>query len=108
MTYEEFLLSKVPEAVKSGMHVTDSDVHPLLKPHQHDIVRWAVMGGRRAIFASFGLGKTMMQLEALRLIKREKGGKALVVCPLGVRQEFKIDAAKLGISVEYVRTDAVC
>jgi hypothetical protein len=69
MTYEEFLLSKVPEAVKSGMHVTDSDIHPLLKPHQRDIVRWAVMGGKRAIFASFGLGKTMMQLESLRLIR---------------------------------------
>jgi len=105
MTYEEFLLSKVPEAVKSGMHVTDSDVRPLLKPHQRDIVRWAVMGGKRAIFASFGLGKTMMQLEALRIIKKEKGGKVLVVCPLGVRQEFKIDAEKLGISVEYVRNN---
>ena len=105
MTYEEFLLSKVPEAIKSGLHVTDSDVHTLLKPHQRDIVRWAVMGGKRAIFASFGLGKTMMQLEALRIIKKEKGGKVLVVCPLGVRQEFKIDAEKLGISVEYVRNN---
>jgi vacuolar-type H+-ATPase catalytic subunit A/Vma1 len=29
-------------------------------------VRWAVRGGRRAIFAAFGLGKTVIQLETLR------------------------------------------
>jgi len=64
------------------------------------------MGGRRAVFASFGLGKTLIQLEICRLIRKHKGGKALIVCPLGVRQEFKTDAVKLGVSVEYVRTSA--
>lgn len=105
-SYEEFLLQKVPEAVKSGLYVKDEEINPILFPHQRDIVRWAVMGGRRAIFASFGLGKTVMQLETLRLVKQAHGGKALIVCPLGVRQEFKHDAEMLGISVEYVRTDA--
>ena len=31
-------------------------------PHQQDIINWCIEGGRRAIFASFGLGKTVMQL----------------------------------------------
>jgi SNF2 family DNA or RNA helicase len=104
--YEAFLLRKVPEAVKSGARIEDSDINPILFPHQRDIVRWAVIGGRRAIFASFGLGKTVMQLETLRLVQKAQGGKALIVCPLGVRQEFRKDAAMLGITTEYVRTDA--
>ena len=104
--YEEFLMRKVPEAVKCGARIEDSDINPILFPHQRDIVRWAVIGGRRAIFASFGLGKTVMQLETLRLVQKVHGGKALIVCPLGVRQEFRKDAVMLGISTEYVRTDA--
>lgn len=106
MTYDEFLLNKIPEAVRSGIVLEDSDVSGILFPHQRDTVRWAVMGGRRAVFASFGLGKTLIQLEICRLIRLHKGGKALIVCPLGVRQEFKTDALKLGVSVEYVRTNA--
>jgi hypothetical protein len=31
------------------------------------LVKWLVEGGRRALFANFGLGKTMIQLEAMRL-----------------------------------------
>ena len=105
MTYEEFLHGKIPEAVRSGIMIEDSEISSVLFPHQRDTVRWAVMGGKRAVFASFGLGKTLIQLESLRLIRKHKGGKVLVVCPLGVRQEFKHDAQKIGVSVEYVKSD---
>ena len=30
-----------------GFPVHDDDLHPILLPHQRDIVRWAVLGGRR-------------------------------------------------------------
>jgi hypothetical protein len=63
------------------------------KPHQADVVAWAVRGGRRAVFGAFGLGKTLMQLEAERLLlKKMGGGRGLIVTPLGARQEFKKDA----------------
>ena len=78
-------------------------IHPNLLPHQRDIVAWAVTGGRRAIFAAFGLGKTPMQVECCRLIIERAGGKALIVCPLGVRQEFKRDAAIVGCVTKFVR-----
>ena len=78
-------------------------VNPILKEHQAAIVRWAVKGGRRAIFAAFGLGKSVIQLETLRLILARVGGRAIIVCPLGVRQEFRRDAAMLGIGVTFVR-----
>ena len=104
--YEQFLHGKVAFDTTYGFPVPDSDVHPSLFPHQRAIVRWAVEGGRRAIFAAFGLGKSVMQLETLRLILDREGGKALVICPLGVRIEFAADARMLGTETRFVRTDA--
>jgi DNA modification methylase len=103
-TYEEFLIEKVNFDRSFGFPVPASAINPILKPHQRDIVRWAVAGGRRAIFAAFGLGKSIMQLETLRLILAHEGGRALIVCPLGVRQEFVRDARDLlGLHVTFIR-----
>jgi len=78
-----------------------------LKPHQRDAIEWAIKGGKRALFESFGLGKTIQQLIICNEIIKEKGGIALIVCPLGVMQEFNNDAEnKLGIKIEYVKTNA--
>lgn len=93
--YIEFLKSKMVIAPKSGIGIDKGEISDVLKPHQRDIVMWAVQGGRRAIFAAFGLGKTIMQLEWCRLIHAHKGGKMLIICPLGVKQEFMRDAEKL-------------
>ncbi len=105
MNYLEFLKSKIELAPVSGFGVDPSEVHPALKPHQRDAVIWAVKGGRRALFESFGLGKTIQELEFCRLVVKHKSGKALIVLPLGVRQEFERDAVKLlGMDPpEYVR-----
>ena len=101
MTYDEFLREKVRFDRTFGFE--PGPVNPILKGHQAQIVQWAVRGGRRAIFAAFGLGKSVMQLEVLRLILAEKGGRALIIAPLGVRQEFRRDAAMLGQSITFVR-----
>lgn len=107
MNYEEFVADKVRSLEKEyGFEVTPDEVHPDLFPHQNEIVRWACKGGRRAIFAAFGLGKSVMQLECIRLSLEHAGGHGLIVCPLGVRQEFKRDAAMLGINIEFVQEDS--
>ena len=93
--YSEFLQSKMVIAPKSGIRVEREEISAALKPHQRDAVQWAAEGGRRAIFAAFGLGKTVMQLEWCRLIHERKGGRLLIVCPLGVKQEFMRDAKDL-------------
>ena len=66
---------------------------------------WAIRGGRRALFESFGLGKTVQEIEFCHQIIKHKGGKALIVLPLGVKQEFTHDAVEvLGYKKpEYVR-----
>lgn len=106
MNYDQFLKSKVIIAPESGFDVNPSEVSDALKPHQRDAVIWACKGGRRALFESFGLGKTVQELEFCRLVVKHVGGKALITLPLGVRQEFTRDAVEiLGIEKpEYVRT----
>ena len=103
MNYADFLRAKIKLAEQYGFDVADSDVHPILKPHQRDMVRWMVRMGRAACFAAFGLGKSVIQLEAVRLTLTQAGGMGLIVIPLGVRQEFIRDAAMLGIRVKFIR-----
>lgn len=91
-TYEEFLRSKMELAPKSGFETDPSEINSILKPHQRDAVQWAVRSGRRALFERFGLGKTVQKLEWCRIVTERQGGQALLVLPLGVRQEFTHDA----------------
>ncbi|MGC0251538.1 DNA methyltransferase [Pseudactinotalea sp. Z1748] len=107
LAYEDFLREKVNFDTAIGFDVDPAEVHPSLKPHQSDIVRWAAKGGRRAIFAAFGLGKSVMQLETLRLTLAKSGReRALIICPLGVRIEFAHDARQhLGLETRFIRRD---
>lgn len=109
MNYRDFLLAKRELAPDQGFEVEASELHPGLHPHQVDIVRWACRGGRRGIFASFGLGKTMIQIETMRLCLGRLGddASALIVAPLGARREFFADADTLGYDRPvFVRRDA--
>lgn len=111
--YLDFLKGKIVVAPQSGFKVDRAEIFEtktaefIEEPHQVDAVAWAIEGGRRALFESFGLGKTVQQLEICRLIVKHNGGKALTVCPLEVRKEFIRDAKKLlGLTIEYIRTMA--
>jgi DNA modification methylase len=106
MTYLEFLKTKIEIATESGFEVEPDKLNPALKPHQRDAVTWALRGGCRALFESFGLGKTNQELEFCHQVVQKEGGQALIVCPLGVKQEFARDAENiLGYDKpEYCRT----
>lgn len=95
MEYLEFLKSKIEIAKDSGFEVDADSINPALKAHQRDAVIWALRGGRRALFESFGLGKTVQEIEFCKQVIKKFGGKALIVCPLGVKQEFTHDAVEL-------------
>jgi hypothetical protein len=109
--YIEFLKNKMCIAPETGLNIEipimtflDGTV---MKPHQRDGINWAIRGGRRALFESFGLGKTIQELIICKTILDSEGGKALIVCPLGVKQEFYKDAKnKLGIHLTYCRNMA--
>lgn len=100
--YQDFLEGKILEIKNTGFDYTD--FHKNTFDHQKDVCRWALNGGRRAIFCSFGLGKTVIQLEiALAVIKHTKK-PFLIGLPLGVVGEFKEDAKTiLELKVHYVK-----
>ncbi len=114
MNYTDFLKNKVVVAPDSGFELDRALVNPALKPHQADAVVWSVKGGRRALFESFGMGKTVQEIEFCHQVvahERANGhadARALIVLPLGVKQEFARDAVSiLGYPAPaYVRTMA--
>src|ERR1700734_4177769 len=113
--YRSFLRAKAVVTPDRGFSAEIAEINPMLKPHQKVLVKWAIAGGRRAIFAKFGLGKTFMQLETVRLALSkavasgsrsllDEFGRGLITCPLGVRGEFLRDAVKLGIEIKFIRS----
>ena len=106
--YRKFLRAKCNLPHELGIQIEPGDIPTEFasgfqwKPHQLAAICWAVRGGRRALFESFGLGKTVQQLMILWLILRKVGGRALIVAPLGVRSQFKIDAKMLGIELKFI------
>ncbi len=103
--YQTFLKNKMAISSCTGFDIDPSELTPTLHPHVKDTVVWAVKGGSRAIFSSFGMHKTVTQLEIMRLIVKHQGGKALIVAPKRVVGEFLEQAQKhLAIEVRYVKT----
>jgi len=101
--YQQFLKDKVELSKPIGFDIDLSEINPMLKDHQKLMVRWMVKGGTRACFAAFGLGKSVIQLEVVRITAKRCNGIGLIIIPLGVRQEFTRDATMLGIKTKFIR-----
>jgi hypothetical protein len=99
MSYADFLARKQSAAGQSGVDVAATDIHPRLHDWQARIVIWAVKTGRAAIWATTGMGKTIMQLEWARL----SADTSLIVAPLAVCAQTVREAATVGITATYVR-----
>lgn len=122
--YRSFLEAKIPTAQRIGFTCSLDDVPTHLadgrpiRDHQRACIRWAVEGGRRALFEAFGLGKSIQQLLICDIIldkieaslapeaKGETPNIGLIVAPLGVRREFMKDAGLLGLKLHFVKSDA--
>lgn len=102
--YREFLESKVRLDHACGFEIDPSEIDSRLAPFQRDIVRWAVAGGCRGIFAKFGLGKTWIQTQIVRLMQPRAAGPAIIVLPLGVRREFLDHGATFGVPYRFIRS----
>lgn len=108
--YLDFLRSKAPIERPAGF--SSCEVTPeWFKPHQKDAVEWAVSKGRCALFASFGLGKSNIQLQFAKNIVKHTQGAFLFVVPLGVRHEFVQHdilnpKTPMGMDIRYCKTDS--
>lgn len=106
--YADFKLAKIRVAETIGREIELGSLNPALKPFNRDMVKWAFEGGRRAIFAAFGLHKTCCQLELMRLVGDQC--HRLIITPLGVRQEFFADASTFfqgenAITLKFIQSD---
>jgi len=111
LEYDDFLKSKIRLAQPDGFSCDMSEINPALKPHNKLMVKWLVEGGRRACFASFGLHKTVTQLETIRVMLTKTGGRGLIIAPLGVRAEFNKDAVNIlgwASGPKFIRTIEEC
>jgi DNA modification methylase len=106
MNYYDFLKSKIKIAPDDGFDIDVSELSSVLKPHERDSASWMIRGGRRALFSSFGLGKTVTQLEVMRIILNHEKGKGLIIAPLAVVHVFQGDAQRLlnGLEIKYIKT----
>lgn len=109
--YSDFLKAKIKLAQRKGFDIPLDQINPGLKPHTRDIVKWALAGGQRAVFASFGLHKTATNLEVMRQIGIHRPGLRGIVAPLGVRQEFAREVVKrftgdYEVDLRFIRSDA--
>ena len=44
--YQNFIAAKIALPQAMGFRVEKESLHPLLLPHQADLVQWALMGGK--------------------------------------------------------------
>lgn len=102
--YTEHLEGKVVAAEHFGFDTKDLQFSESLFPHQKTIVEWCIEGGRRAGFCSFGLGKTVMQLEIAKQVIQNTGKPFLIGMPLAVIGEFKRDneLLKTRFEIQYI------
>lgn len=68
-----------------------------LYPFQAHLAEWAVRGGRRALFADCGLGKTPMQLVWAENVVRHTNRPVLIATPLAVSYQLLEEAEKFGV-----------
>lgn len=99
--YTRFLENKKFVLESCGFDVDRSELNLAMFDFQKDIVRWSLAKGRSAIFASCGLGKTLMQLEWANQICKHSGpdGMVLILAPLAVSSQTVREGKKFGIEV---------
>ncbi|HVM93901.1 MAG TPA: DEAD/DEAH box helicase [Terriglobales bacterium] len=100
--YQDFIERKRMSDPASGLIEVPS-LNDALKPHQRDIVTWALRRGRAAVFAGTGLGKTFMQLEWARCVSESIDMPVLILAPLAVAAQTEREGAKFGIDVKHCR-----
>lgn len=104
-SYENFLARKRMVDPMTGI-AGSFDLPSVLKPHQHDIVQWALRRGRAAIFAGTGLGKTLMELVWGSRVAEYTGKPVLVFAPLAVSAQHIREAVKFGLEARFVRSQS--
>lgn len=94
-SYEAIIAAKERYAPAEGFR---ADVeHHWLWPFQRHAVRWALEGGRRALFEDTGLGKSRQQLAWSHHVHQHTGERVLILAPLAVGPQTAREADRVGL-----------
>ena len=106
MEYTEFLKRKEVRTLPSGFTVPEKELNPSAFDWQRHVVSWAIKRGKAALFEDCGLGKTLQQLIWAEQVQRHVKKPVLIVAPLAVAPQTKLEGAKFGIPVNICETQA--
>jgi hypothetical protein len=104
ISYEDFLKAKEVKSINAGFNANTDIINPMLFDFQKDIVKWAIKKGKAALFEDCGLGKTPQQLEWAWQVHIETGGDILIIAPLAVAAQTKLEGVKFGVEVNICRS----
>lgn len=101
--YADFLASKAPRAMASGVD-PGSPVSHLFDFQQH-CVDFAVRQGRAGLYLDTGLGKTRCELEwSWQCLLNSKGSsRSLILTPLAVAKQMEREGRELGYDCRVIR-----
>jgi DNA modification methylase len=100
MEYKEFLETKKKSFIESGFEINESELNTNLFDFQKYAVITALRKGRFALFFDCGLGKTLMQLSWSEAVFNYTNKKVLILAPLAVVEQTKLESIKFGISLD--------
>jgi len=98
MKYDNFLKNKKKKFISSGFDIDEDNLNSSLFDFQKHIIKIALKKGRFAIFADCGLGKTLMQLSWCEQVYNKTKKKVLVLAPLAVVNQTKLESVKFNIN----------
>lgn len=101
--YDGFLASKALRFTGCGFTPSWGSPPPWLFDWQAVLTGWAALKGRAALFTATGTGKTRCGLAWSDQVAGRTGGRVLAVAPLAVAQQTVEEAARVGLSVRYVK-----
>jgi hypothetical protein len=94
MGYRDLVLNSVIASIPRGMN--DYTLPSCLREHQRAATAFALEQGRAALFLDTGLGKSLCSFAWADNVTRQTGLPVLMLAPLGVVGQHKIEAAKFG------------
>lgn len=106
MDYHDFIKSKNVSVNSYGFDVAIDDINPRAHEWQRRAIQWALKRGRAAKFWDTGLGKTLAQLTWAEHVVKHTGGRVLLHCPVGVRQQTLKEAQRFDVSVDVAVCDS--
>lgn len=100
MEYKEFLENKKKSFIESGFEINESELNTNLFDFQKYAVITSLRKGKFALFFDCGLGKTLMQLSWSEAVYNYTNKKVLILAPLAVVEQTKLESIKFGISLD--------